>query len=244
MTFSSVPHEHREMIEACQERLGYEFQDPTLLHEALTHASGANNRLRSNERLEFLGDSILGFVVCDLLCQRYPDLLEGDLTQIKSAAVSRSTCGKIGMKIGLSDFLLTGKGMSVARGIPSSLVANAVESIIAAIYLDGGLRPARVFIIEHIVDEIREIVDGNAELNFKSSLQQFAQRKYGSPPAYHLLDQTGPDHRKNFQICAQVGNRRFSPAWGANKKEAEQRAAGNALAELEGDNPPFAADDD
>lgn len=243
MTFSGVPHEHREMIVACQNTLGYEFQDPALLFEALTHASGANTRLRSNERLEFLGDSILGFIVCDLLFQRYPDLLEGELTQIKSAAVSRSTCTKIGMKIGLSDFLLTGKGMSISRGIPSSLVANAVESIIAAIYLDGGVHPARRFIVGHIVDEIREIVDGKAELNFKSTLQQHAQRKHGAPPSYILMNETGPDHCKRFQICAQVGRHRFTPAWGANKKEAEQRAAGNALAELDGDQPPFEAEE-
>ena len=239
MPFSNVPPEHRQLIVSCQERLGYEFQQPELLFEALTHASGANNRLRSNERLEFLGDAILGFVVCDLLFQRFPDLQEGDLTQIKSAAVSRSTCGKIGTRIGLSEFLLTGKGMSVDSGIPASLVANAVESIIAAIYLDGGMNPARNFIIEHIVEEIREIVDGKAELNFKSALQQFAQRKFGSPPSYHLMDESGPDHRKNFQICAQVGKQRYSPAWGANKKEAEQRAAGNALSELKGEAPPF-----
>ncbi len=239
MPFSNVPYEHQAMIEACQHRLGYEFQDASLLYEALTHASGADHRLSSNERMEFLGDSILGFVVCELLYHRYPDLLEGDLTQIKSAAVSRSTCGRIGARIGLSDFLLTGKGMQESPGMPASLVANAVESIIAAIYLDGGLPPARDFIIDHIVQDLCRIVEGKAELNFKSTLQQYSQRKFGSPPAYHLLDQTGPDHRKNFQICAQVGNRRFAPAWGANKKQAEQRAAGNALAELDGDEPPF-----
>ena len=240
MSFSNVPREHRGVIEACQTRLGYAFQDPSLLLEALTHASNANTRLKSNERLEFLGDSTLGFVVCDLLYQRFPDLLEGDLTQIKSAAVSRSTCGKIGKRMGLADFLLTGKGMNVTRGMPDSLVANAVESIIAAIYLDGGLQPAQRFIIENIIEDIREIADGNAELNFKSSLQQLAQKKNGAPPSYHLLQEVGPDHLKRFLICAQVGKARFSPAWGGNKKRAEQRAAGNALAELDGQEPPFA----
>ncbi len=239
MSFAQIPYEHHDLIHACQERLGYEFQDASLLYEALTHASGANDRLQSNERLEFLGDAILGFAVCELLFYRYPDLLEGDLTQIKSAAVSRSTCGKIGMKIGLTDFLLTGKGIDMRGGLPHSLVANAVESVIAAIFLDGGMAPARKFIVDHIVDEIEEIVDGKAELNFKSTLQQFSQRRFGIPPSYHLLDESGPDHRKMFQICAQVGKQRFSPAWGANKKQAEQRAAGNALAELDGDEPPF-----
>ena len=244
MAFTGVPPEHREMVDACQDAIGYEFQDASLLFEALTHASGANNRLRSNERLEFLGDSILGFIVCDLLFQRYPDLLEGDLTQIKSAAVSRSTCGKIGMKLGLYDFLLTGKGMTVSRGEPSSIVANALESIIAAIYLDGGINPTRRFIIEHIVEEVRKIGEGKAELNFKSNLQQYTQRKFGSPPSYHLMDESGPDHCKRFRICAQVGQQRYSPAWGGNKKEAEQRAAGNALAELDGEDAPFGSEEE
>ena len=129
--------------------------------------------------------------------------------------------------------------MNTKRGIPESLVANAVESIIAAIFLDGGMHPARIFIVDQILVEIRQIVEGKAELNFKSALQQFAQRRFGTPPSYHLLDESGPDHRKNFQVCAQVGKQRYAPAWGANKKQAEQRAAGNALAELEGETPPF-----
>jgi len=244
MPLSNLPHEQRALIEACESRLEYDFQDPELLLEALTHASNANTRLRSNERLEFLGDSILGFVVCDLLYQRYPDLLEGDLTQIKSAAVSRSTCGKVGNRMGLGQFLLIGKGMNVSQGMPSSLVANAVESIIAAIYLDGGMEPTRKFIVTHFTDGITEIAQGKAELNFKSSLQQYAQKKYGVPPSYHLIEEVGPDHLKRFLICAQVGKVRYSPAWGGNKKRAEQRAAGNALAELEGGTPPFPVETD
>ena len=227
------------LLNACEERIGYEFQDKWLLHAALTHASGASDRLESNERLEFLGDSILGFVVCELLYQRFPDLLEGDLTQIKSAAVSRATCARIGMEIGLTEFLLIGKGMDSTRGLPKSLVSNAFESIIAALYLDGGMTVARKFILDHMTDVIEAIISGNAERNFKSALQQFAQRKFGVPPSYHLLDESGPDHKKMFQICAQVGKNRYTPAWGANKKQAEQRAAGNALAELEGIRIPF-----
>ncbi len=234
-----VPYEHVELLESCQDRLGYEFQDLTLLYEALTHSSGARTRLRSNERLEFLGDSILGFIVCELLFHRYPDLLEGDLTQIKSAAVSRATCAKIGQKIGLLEFLFIGKGMKLARDVPQSLVANAVESVIAAIYIDGGLMPTRKFIVEHIVEQIREIADGGLLKNFKSDLQQHSQKRFGAPPSYHLLEESGPDHKKHFRVCAQVGKERFTAAWGANKKEAEQRAAGNALAEMDGLEPPF-----
>ncbi len=239
MARSNIPHKYREIIDACQDRLGYQFEDPALLYSALTHASGAEDRLDSNERLEFLGDSILGFLTCELLFHRYPDFLEGDLTQIKSAVVSRSTCARIGYRMGLPEFLLTGKGIDLRTGLPKSLVANAFESIIAAIFLDGGIMAARRFLVEHLVVEIQEIIDGNAQLNFKSSLQQLAQRDHGGPPSYHVLDETGPDHRKSFQICAQIGERRFSPAWGSNKKQAEQRAAGNALAEMAGDPPPY-----
>ena len=192
-----------EILRLCEERIGYEFQDKALLYSALTHASGASDRLESNERLEFLGDSILGFIVCELLFLRFPNLLEGDLTQIKSAAVSRSTCAKIGMDIGLTDFLLIGKGMDTRDGLPMSLVANALESIIAAMYLDGGLKVARQFVIDYIVDEVESIVAGNAETNFKSTLQQFAQRKFGIPPSYHLLDERGPDTAK----CSRFAHR-------------------------------------
>jgi ribonuclease-3 len=240
MPFAQIPFQHRMTVEACQERLGYRFSDPSLLYAALTHASGANDRLDSNERLEFLGDAILGFLTCELLFHRYPDSLEGDLTQIKSALVSRSTCARIGNEIGLAEFLLTGKGMDLRRGLPKSLVANAFESVLAAIFLDGGMMAARRFLVEHLVTEIQTMIEGNLQLNFKSSLQQLAQRDFGAPPSYHVLDEQGPDHRKSFQICAQVDGRRFAPAWGSNKKQAEQRAAGNALAELEGKLPPFA----
>lgn len=242
MPAPTIPGKYRETIDACQQQLGYSFDDPSLLVAALTHASGTDDRLDSNERLEFLGDSILGFLTCELLYQRYPDLLEGDLTQIKSAVVSRSTCARIGLRIGLPDFLLTGKGMDLRRGLPNSLVANAFESIIAAMFLDGGMAPTRRFLVDHLVAEIQEIAEGRAHMNFKSELQQLAQREQGNPPSYHVLDEKGPDHRKSFLICAQIGGVRYQPAWGNNKKQAEQRAAANALAELEGNTPPFSDD--
>ncbi len=234
-----VPIQHQANIDACQERLGYRFKDPTLLYAALTHASGASDRLNSNERLEFLGDAVLGFLTCELLFNRFPDYLEGDLTLIKSNLVSRSTCARIGNDLGLANFLLLGKGMDLRRGLPKSLVANALESVLAAIFLDGGMMAARRFLIEHLVSEIQANEDDSLQLNFKSSLQQLAQRDFGAPPSYHVLDEQGPDHRKSFQICAQVSGRRFTPAWGSNKKHAEQRAAGNAIAELEGNAPPY-----
>lgn len=234
-----VPSEHQPVLEACQERLGYRFQDVSLLYESLTHASGASDRLSSNERLEFLGDAVLGFLACELLYHRYPELHEGELTQIKSTLVARTTCARIGNALGLADFLLLGKGVDLRSGVPGSMIANAFESILAAIFLDGGMLEARRFLLSWLVAESTKIVDNKAEGNFKSELQQRAQKNNGAPPVYHVIAEAGPDHKKAFQVCAQVGSRRFTPAWGSNKKQAEQRAAANAIAELESLLPPF-----
>ena len=126
----------------CQEVVGYWFHDPTMLLEALTHASGANHRLSSNERLEFLGDAILGAVVCDLLFRKFPDYQEGELTRIKSIVVSRRACAKISEALGLDEFLMLGKGMGSHENTPPSVLADVFESLIGAIFLDGGMEAA------------------------------------------------------------------------------------------------------
>src|SRR6476620_577704 len=130
----------------CERRIGYSFQDKSLLVSALTHASGAEHRLASNERLEFLGDAILGFIVCEMLFQQFPQYLEGDLTKIKSVVVSRQTCAKISEALGLQEFLILGKGMTTHPTIPPSLLADVFESLVAAMYLDGGDAAVRPFI--------------------------------------------------------------------------------------------------
>ncbi|MHB8898139.1 MAG: ribonuclease III [Thermoguttaceae bacterium] len=227
---------------ACQECLGYQFKDLDLLRSALTHASGAEHRLASNERLEFLGDAILGAIVCEMLFHQYPDYLEGDLTKIKSIVVSRQTCAKISEALGLESFLFLGKGMTTHPNVPPSLLAAVFESLIAAVYLDGGVDAARQFVVRSIGPEIESAVEGDTGGNYKSLLQQFAQREHGTTPTYQLLDEKGPDHSKCFKICAQVGRRRYQAAWGRNKKEAEQRAARNALSQLNQEAPPFPSD--
>jgi len=223
----------------CEETISYRFQDKALLHSALTHASGAQHRLASNERLEFLGDAILGAIVCEMLFYQFPDLLEGHLTRIKSVVVSRQTCAKISHYMGLEPLLIVGKGISSDQPVPRSLLADVYESLVAAIYLDGGIGPTRQFVVKSIQPEIDLAASGAADDNYKSLLQQIVQRDYGSTPTYHLIEEKGPDHEKRFRIAAQFNGRNFSPAWGENKKAAEQRAAGNALAELNGDDPPF-----
>jgi len=229
-------------LERCERRLGYVFRDKNFLAAALTHASGAHHRLASNERLEFLGDAILGAVVCELLYCQYPEYLEGDLTKIKSVVVSRQTCAKISEALGLQEFLILGKGMTTHPSVPPSLLADVFESLAAAIYLDGGDPAARDFIQRFIGPEIELAAAGELGGNYKSLLQQMSQRENGSTPTYQLLDEKGPDHSKCFKISAQIGGTRYQAAWGRNKKEAEQRAARNALAELNGDPVPFPSD--
>jgi ribonuclease-3 len=226
-------------LERCQIRLGYRFLDQRYLDAALTHASGADHRLSSNERLEFLGDAILGFVVCEQLYRQFADQLEGELTKLKSIVVSRQTCAKISQALGLREFLVLGKGMTTHPVVPPSVLSDVLESLIAAIYLDGGIEPVREFILCYFGPEIEAAAAGEAGSNFKSLLQQFAQREHGVTPTYHLLDEKGPDHSKCFKISAQIGRQRFSPAWGRSKKESEQRAAQNALSELRGEPAPY-----
>jgi ribonuclease-3 len=228
--------------ERCERRIGYTFRDKSLLQAALTHASGANHRLASNERLEFLGDSILGAVVCELLYRQFPDFLEGDLTKIKSVVVSRQTCAKISDAIGLDEFLIVGKGMASSPKVPASILADVFEALLAAIYLDGGDEAARRFVNEHIAPEIELAAAGELGGNYKSLLQQIAQREHGTTPSYVLLGERGPDHAKLFKVSAQIGDCRYQPAWGRNKKEAEQRAACNALSEMKHETPPFPCD--
>ena len=220
------------MIQQAADILGYTFKNESLLTEALTHASCADSRLDSNERMEFLGDSILGFVVCEYLFQKFPDLLEGDLTKIKSAVVSRRICAIISKEVELEQMLNLGKGMSGRPALPSSVAAAVLESIIATIYMDGGIRSARAFILRMLKPHIHEAAESAHQQNFKSVLQQIAQRHLPTNPSYVLLDEKGPDHAKAFEVCVQIDGRNFGAAWANAKKQAEQQAALNALCEL------------
>ncbi len=240
---SDIPYSTEADLEACQDRIGYRFRNPELLLAALKHASGVTHRLASNERMEFFGDAILGLVVCEQLYQIYPEYLEGDLTKIKSVVVSRDTCASISESMGLADFLLLGKGMAADPEVPRSVVAAAYESLIAAIYLDGGLESARAFILKDMDAEIESTVSGETRGNYKSQLQHHAQREHGVTPSYNLVDEKGPDHNKCFKIAAQVGSQLFAPAWGRSKKESEQRAAHNAICQLTDKPVPYPTDD-
>jgi ribonuclease III len=220
------------MLEQCQQSIGYSFKDVSLLEKALNHASASENRLASNERLEFLGDAILGTIVCHELYERFPHYLEGELTKIKSMIVSRRTCARIAEKMGLAEFLHVGKGMKAQRKLPLSCIAAVYESVIGAVYLDGGDPAARKMILTHVGPLMDEVTAESHHENFKSMLQQYAQQEMDSTPAYELLDEKGPDHSKCFEVGVIISQQRFASAWGPSKKDAEQLAAYRALQEL------------
>ncbi len=181
-----------DAMEAVQTILGHQFSDMDLLRASLTHASIAENRLASNERLEFLGDAVLGLVICEELYTRYPQYLEGELTRIKSVVVSRETCAQVADRLGLVQHLSLGKGITEAASLPASLAACAYEAITGAVYLDGGLEPARRFILAHMSEEIDRVFAGEHRLNYKSLLQQHAQRDLAPPPTTRSSTKKGP----------------------------------------------------
>src|SRR5438445_2988099 len=195
-----------EIVDECQKAIGYQFRKQELLRAALTHASGADTRLASNERLEFLGDAVLGLVTCEQLYVRFPEYEEGEMTKIKSVVVSRRTCARISRLLNLGDYLFLGKGMHIHTAVPASLLADVYESLVAAIYLDGGLDAAKQSILLHIAPEIESVAEGAHGGNFKSLLQQVAQREFGATPQYHLLDEEGPAHSKCFKVPAVIGS--------------------------------------
>jgi len=224
---------HSALIKECEQRLAYNFDDPVLLLQALTHSSGADTPADSNERLEFLGDAVLGYVICELLFKKFPDRDEGDLTKIKSAVVSRETCLKIAQSLDLQNFLRIGRGVGRDNVLPPSILANAVEAIIAALYLDGGIKIARRFILQNFATEVLKMADSLSCDNHKSLLQDMVQRDFGVHPEYIVLDEKGPDHSKCFKIAVRVSGRYFPAAWGNTKKIAEQHAAENAINTLQ-----------
>lgn len=227
-----------DVIAHAEEILGYHFVDSDLLLTSLTHASVANSRQESNERLEFLGDSILGAVICEELFLRFGDWLEGDLTKVKSVVVSRRVCSEIAEEIELADLLILGNGIEAGRHLPTSVRAAVYEAVIGAMYIDGGLEPAKRFILSTVSEHIERCIASENHFNYKSALQQHAQRWFSATPQYEALDEQGPDHSKCFEICVVLNGQRFPSAWGPSKKAAEQEAARRALQQLEHKEPP------
>ncbi|MBN1795084.1 MAG: ribonuclease III [Sedimentisphaerales bacterium] len=223
---------NQEDLQKLERIIGYHFSDPNLLEKALCHSSYVENRGLSNERLEFLGDAIFGMIICLELYNEFPDYLEGNLTKIKSTLVSRRSCAQIVKKLDIQDFLKIGKGMAGSKALSGSLAAALFEALVAAIYLDGGLKAAKEFIVKNFISMIKKADAEQTNGNYKSVLQQHSQQSSGITPVYNILDEKGPDHNKCFEVEAVIAGRHFSSAWGTNKKDAEQMAAKQALIEL------------
>jgi ribonuclease-3 len=222
-------------LEHLQEHLGIRFRDSSLLQEAITHSSAKNHDAPCNERLEFLGDSVLGMVIAERLFRAHPDYDEGDLTLVKSEVVSSRTLAEVGVARGFDPFVTVGKGLQREKGLPASLMAGVMEAVIGAIYLDQGLEAARDFILDCLAFHIDNVLANRHRRNYKSILQAYSQKHFGITPVYRVIDETGPDHGKIFEVEARVGKRRFPPGRGSSKKDAEQRAAEFAMAVLAGE---------
>lgn len=220
------------VLAAAESALDHVFSDRVLLERALTHASLAGTRAESNERMEFLGDAVLGLVVCESIYTRYPQMLEGEMTKIKSLAVARETCAAMAHGLGLPGMLAMGKGMQTGGELPMSLAAAALESVIAALYLDAGYDAVRRFLRPRVDPVIDKAAESRHQQNYKSFLQQYAQQNQLAQPQYRVLDEQGPDHAKCFKVAVEIGDRRFCACWGQAKKKAEQEAALAALREL------------
>ncbi|MEZ6317586.1 MAG: ribonuclease III [Phycisphaerales bacterium] len=221
-----------ELLDEAERLVGHHFADRDLLLLSLTHSSVSESRLDSNERLEFLGDAVLGMIVCDRIFRKFPEYLEGEMTKVKSTTVSRRTCAEIARRLGLHRCIIVGKGMQTDGDLPASLAAAVVESVIGAVYIDAGIDAVRAFLVPIVDPLIEEAASCGHQRNFKSVLQQHAQQELDGMPQYRILDEKGPDHAKAFKIVVEVGGRRFEPSWGQSKKQAEQQAALNALREL------------
>lgn len=228
----------QSMLEQCEALIGYKFSDISLLKQALTHASLRDKNGVCNERLEFLGDAVLGMVISEFLYRTFHDFDEGDLSLIKSEVVSRDTLAHLAEKLELHSCFACSRGVqNNKKGIPTSMLANVMEAVIGAIYLDSSLKTVNAFIVDNLRDEVEKVIRNPYQKNYKSLLQFLAQKYLGNTPLYKILRIEGPNHTRIFTACAMVGKRKFIAGKGNNKKEAEQSAAYAAIQILALENP-------
>ena len=224
-------------MKTLETNLGYQFQNPKLLDHALTHSSYANEHhlgsISSNERLEFLGDSVLGMIVADHLYRTFPDLPEGDLTRIRANLVCEGSLVLVAKEWDLGRYLKLGKGENACGGRSRpSILADAVEAVLAAVFLDGGLAHDRDIIQRFLLDRMEQV--NRASRDHKTYLQELVQRKSGQVLSYELIGESGPDHNKTFQMQVLLNSQPIGQGTGHSKKEAEQAAANAAIERLEG----------
>jgi dGTPase len=218
-----------DAIARLEQRIGYQFADHIVAATSLTHASARTETLLPNERLEFLGDAVLGLVVGEELYRRHPDQPEGELSRMKATTVSRHALHTVAQRWRLKELLCLGPGFRDADEVPPSVVADAVEAVLGAVYIDGGLHAVTTLVLDEFGPLMSSAAEGRRSRNAKSELQAFTQGKLGQTPHYHLLAERGPHHKKQFTIAAVLAGVRVAVATGRNKRSAEQRAARDAM---------------
>ncbi len=217
-----------------EKKIAVTFKNKDLLKQAFVHRSYINENkdfnLEHNERLEFLGDAVLELIVTDYLYKKYKDKTEGDLTAYRSALVNATTCSEVATKLGVNDFLLLSRGEMKDTGRARQyILANTLESIIGAIFLDQGYEKAKIFVLDNVSPLIDEIVEKGSWIDAKSLFQERAQDMEGVTPAYKTSKETGPDHDKQFTVGVYLGRELVATGFGKSKQDAEQEAARNAL---------------
>ena len=231
----------RQELESFQELINYSFRDIKLLNEALTHKSfvyeNSKEKNSHNQRLEFLGDALLGMIVSEYLYLRFPQCLEGKLSKMKSTMVKGTLLVHKAKEIRLGEYLFLSKGEDSTGGRErTSLLADAFEALIGSIYLDGGLSSCRRFVLERLQPELEKLDLGESgEKDYKSNLQEYSQAEFGQVPFYRVVSTEGPSHRKTFEITVTLKGKVYGKGKGSTKKSAEQKAAQQALEELKGE---------
>ena len=217
--------------------LGHPYEHPELLFRAVTHSSYANEMhskgqtLECNERMEFLGDSVLSIVTSDYLFHRYPKMPEGDLSKVRSGAVCEKALSAYARSMGLGNFILLGHGEELSNGRDrSSILADAFEAVLASLYLDGGFEPVKSFVLPYITAEVEDMLSQGRTEDYKTILQQIVQQDQGERLEYVLISESGPAHKRVFEVEAHLNSNVIGHGVGSSKREAEQMAAKQAVA--------------
>ncbi|MFO7848541.1 MAG: ribonuclease III [Spirochaetia bacterium] len=231
-----ISAERKKELQLFEKHIGIRFRKLELLNLAFSHRSYANENsgeVDNNEKLEFLGDSVLGLVVSEYLYLILTDKAEGDLARIKSFVVSEDSLADIAKSIKVDNFILIGKGEEYSGGrSKKAILADCMEAIIGAYYIDSGFKASKNFILKYLIPEINKVLENRHRKDYKTLLQEFVQKKYKSYPRYSLVKKTGPDHDRTFWINVTIDGYEYGPGQGKNKKEAEQNAAGVAYRTL------------
>ncbi len=235
--FPDLDKNRAAQLKLLAKRLDVPMGDGALLNEALTHKSHTYERKMdprvNNEKLEFLGDSVLGLVISEHVFETFPEVTEGGLSKVKSVVVSAEVLGEKAEKLQLGDYLLLGKGEEKSGGKKRpSLLADALEAVIGAVYLNGGLPPARKLILGLLREDVENVFSGRMEKDHKTLLQEHYQKTQKTAPQYEVVKEWGPDHNRNFEAACRVNGKTIGIGVGKSKKEAEQSAAQQAIKTL------------